>query len=457
MDKRTLFPQNFLWGAASAAHQIEGAYREDGKGLNMWDVFEKEEGRVAYGETGQVACDHYHHYKEDVALMKRIGLKSYRFSISWSRIFPEGAGKVNKAGLQFYSDLVDELVSVGIEPMITLYHWDIPYALYEKDGWKSEKSPEWFASYTKTVVEALSDRVKYWITFNEPQMFVGLGFVVGAMAPFEHCDDATVIQISSNVWKAHGKAVTAIRTYGKQLCMVGMAPTGDVWLPADDSVDAIWAAKVKSFAVEKFGYAMSNAWWADPIYLGRFNKDAKTVFGDLLPRYTEEEWKEISQPLDFYGFNAYQGTVEFKMDQKEYDNYAYQGSPKTMLGWAVTPEVLYYAPKFLYERYGKPILITENGMAGMDWVMIDGQVHDPQRIDFMNRYLLEVEHAIQDGVPILGYQYWSVMDNMEWSRGYDYRFGLIHIDYRTQKRTMKDSSYWYRDVIQTNGQKLHEC
>lgn len=450
------FSKDFLWGAASAAHQIEGAYHEDGKGLGIWDISGHHKGDILYGENADVACDHYHRYKEDIALMKEIGLKSYRFSISWPRVIPDGEAGVNQKGIKFYSNLVDELLAAGIEPLVTLYHWNLPNELYKQGGWKNPKSPEWFANYTKTVVEALGDRVRYWMTFNELQMFVGLGLQVGAMAPYERNDEDTMLQISANIFRAHGKAVSMIRKYGRKDSMVGMAPTGDVNLPEDDSREAVEEARRKSYLLPEDMFTISNAWWADPIYLGKYCDGAKERFGDKLPEFTGEEWAEIAQPLDFYGFNAYQGTVKYPIPDDEYQTYCYQGSPHTCMGWGITPKVMYYAPKFMYERYQKPILVTENGMAGMDWVALDGKVHDPQRIDFLNQYLLQLERATDDGIPVLGYQQWSIMDNFEWNHGYDMRFGLIYVDYQNMKRILKDSAYWYKEVIQTNGSKLHE-
>lgn len=449
------FSIDFLWGAASAAHQVEGAYNEDGKGLGIWDHFAHQPGYIAYGENADIACDHYHRYKEDVKLMKEIGLKSYRFSISWPRVLPNGTGEINEKGLQFYSDLVDELIKAGIEPLVTLYHWNLPMALYEQGGWKNPQIPQWFAEYTKAVVDKLSDRVKYWMTFNEYQMFAGLGLGIGAMAPFEQNDLQTMMTISANIFRAHGEAVSVIRKYSKQKSIVGMAPTGNVWLPKNETSEEIEDARKRSFAVSKEMYLFGNAWWADPIYLGHFPEGSEEIFGDMLPQFSEEEWECIAQPLDFYGFNAYEGTVEYPIRNDRYGTYAYQGSPKTSIGWSMTPEVLYYAPKFLYERYHKPILVTENGMAGMDWVAMDGRVHDYHRIDFLNRYLLQLEKAIDEGIPVIGYQQWSIMDNYEWCHGYDMRFGLIHVDYRTQKRTLKNSAYWYRDVIKSNGKNLN--
>lgn len=449
-----MFKDGFLWGAASAAHQIEGAYLDDGKGLGYWDYVEQQEGQVKHGERADVACDHYHRYKEDVALMKKIGLKSYRFSISWPRVLPEGTGKVNEKGLQFYSDLVDELIAAGIEPLVTLYHWNIPLVLHEKGGWQNNDSPQWFEEYVKVVVDALSDRVKYWMTFNEPQMFAGIdGMRIKDSLPKEE-GMAVLMNISKNIFLAHGKAVSVIRKHAKQPAMIGMAPTGPVFLPKGSSQDAIEAARVKSFETDSETFMFGNSWWADPIYLGHFPEDAVTLLGNQLPVFSETEWAQISQPLDFYGFNVYNAQITFPAPEFGYDEYAYQGSPRTAMDWNVTPEVMYWSPRFLYDRYQKPLMITENGMAGMDWVCLDGKVHDLQRIDFLNRYLLYLEKAINEGIPVIGYQYWSIMDNFEWGSGFDRRFGLIYVDYRTQERTLKDSAYWYSEVIKNNGSNL---
>lgn len=445
------FPKNFLWGASSAAYQIEGAYNEDGRKDSIWDHASHTPGHIAHGETGDVACDHYHRFQEDIALMKEIGLKSYRFSVSWPRVIPDGTGEVNEKGLQFYSDLVDALLEAGIEPMITLYHWDLPQALYERGGWKNPDSPLWFEEYARVVARRLSDRVKYWITFNEPQIFIGLGLHMGIMAPYEKNDTDNIMLISRNFFLAHGRAVSALRQEGKQPLLIGMAPTGDVFIPESDDPEVVEKCREESFAVKAEGYTMGNSWWADPIFLGRFGDDAVKLFGSKLPSFTKEEWALVSQPLDFYGFNVYQGSVHQPVPKDGYDDYAYQGSPRTGVDWNVTPDVMYWTPKFLYERYGKPIIITENGMAGMDWISLDGQVHDMQRIDFVQRYLLALGKAVEAGVPVLGYHYWSIMDNLEWARGYDPRFGMIYVDYRTQQRTLKDSAWWYAKVISTNG------
>ncbi|MBR5376349.1 MAG: beta-glucosidase [Lachnospiraceae bacterium] len=453
-----MFPKDFLWGAASAAYQVEGAYREDGKGEGIWDHFSHEPGRCRHGDTGDVSCDHYHRFREDVAMMKELGLKSYRFSVSWPRVIPNGTGEVNEKGLKFYSDLVDELCAAGIEPMVTLFHWNYPMALYEKGGWKNDESPEWFAQYAKVVVDALSDRVGYFMIFNEPQLFIGAGHGIAFHAPFEKNPTKDMMKIYRNAFLAHGKALKVIRENAKRDVEVGMAPTGPVFIPENDSKEALEEARRKSFSITKDNYMFSNAWWADPIMLGRFPEEAKEIFGDDLPEFSDEEWALISAPLDFYGFNVYQASSSLAFGEDRiavHDEYSYEGSPRNALGWNITPKVLYYSPKFFYERYGKPVMVTENGMANVDFVSLDGKVHDPQRIDFVNRYLLQLEKAIDEGVEVLGYQYWSIMDNFEWADGFDPRFGLVYVDYRNENRILKDSALWYKNVIRTNGASLH--
>ncbi|MDO5422250.1 MAG: GH1 family beta-glucosidase [Eubacteriales bacterium] len=445
------FDRDFLWGAASAAYQIEGAYQEDGKGMGIWDTFAKKPGYIAHGENGNVACDHYHRYKEDVAIMKTLGLKSYRFSISWPRVMPKGCGEVNEKGLQFYVNLTDELRNAGIVPMVTLFHWNLPTALYEMGGWENPRIAEWFEAYTQVVLKALGKKVKYWMTFNEPQLFIGAGLNAGTFAPFEKKSRESLMKISANFLLAHGRAVRKIREYCEN-ARIGMAPTGEVVIPENEEPGCVEEAKAQTFFMDRETFPSSIVWWSDPVFKGRFPREAEAYFPDILPEFTEEEWRMITQPLDFYGFNIYQGGGP-KMPGR-YDRYSFQGSPRTAMEWNVTPEVLYWCSKFLYERYEKPIMITENGMANYDWVSLDGQVHDPQRIDFMHRYLRELKRAVKEGIPVLGYQYWSILDNFEWINGYDKRFGLVYVDYRTQKRTIKDSGYWYREVIAGNGEML---
>lgn len=446
------FSNDFIWGAASAAYQIEGAYNEDGKGLSIWDVYAGNHGNTRYNESGRTACDHYHRVDEDIAIMKEMGIPYYRFSISWPRVIPQGTGKVNEKGLQFYSDLVDKLIANGIEPMITLYHWDYPYALHQKGAWLNDESSEWFLEYTKVVVDALSDRVQYWITINEPQCILGCGHVIGIHAPFAKLQTGDQLKMGHNILLSHGKAARYIRQNAKRKPVIGFSPIGPSFIPTDDSEEAVEAARVKTFSIggERFSFSLS--YWSDPIFLGYYPEELYETFGDMVPEFTKEEWELVTEPLDFYGTNIYYSQAE--ETTMEYPENRYQGSPETHVGWVVSPEVMYWSSKFLYERYKKPILITENGMAEHDWICLDGKVHDSYRIDYTHRYLKEYKRAAEEGIPLMGYIHWSLMDNYEWAEGYTQRFGLVYVDYTTQKRTIKDSGYWYRDVIADNGENL---
>lgn len=446
------FPKNFIWGAASAAHQIEGAYNEDGKGLSIWDVYAGKNGNTRYNENGKVACDHYHRVDEDIALIKELGIPYYRFSISWPRVIPEGTGEINKKGLQFYSDLVDKLLANGIEPMVTLYHWDYPYALHRKGSWLNDDSPDWFLEYTKVIVDALSDRVQYWITINEPQCVLGCGYFGGFHAPFQKAQTIDLLKMGKNILISHGKAVNYIRSHAKKKPIIGFTPIGPSYTPVDNSEAAIEEAKKKTFSVGGEGFSFSISYWSDPVFLGHYPEELYDTFGDMVPEMSDEEWKLVTEPLDFYGTNIYYSQAE--RDTIDYPENRYQGSPETHLGWVMSPEVMYWSSKFLYERYKKPIMITENGMSEHDWICLDGKVHDSYRIDYTHRYLKEFLRAGEEGVEIMGYIHWSLTDNFEWAEGYTHRFGLIYVDYSTQKRIIKDSGYWYRDVIATNGEIL---
>lgn len=446
------FSKDFIWGAASAAYQIEGAYDEDGKGLNIWDVYSGYHGNTRYNEDGKVACDHYHRVNEDVALMKELGLKAYRFSVSWTRVIPEGVGSVNEKGLKFYSDLVDKLLDAGIEPIVTLYHWDYPYELHRKGAWLNDESSEWFLAYTKVVVDALSDRVQYWVTINEPQCILGCGYLGGFHAPFQQAQSGDLLKMGRNVLLSHGKSARYIRQNARKKPIIGFAPIGPSYIPKDDSREAVEEAKRKTFSTEGERFSFSLSYWSDPVFLGRYPQELYDDFGDLVPEFTEEEWKLVTEPLDYYGTNIYYSQADKVAEG--YPENRYQGRGETHIGWVMAPEVMYWSAKFLYERYGKPIFITENGMSEHDWVCLDGKVHDSYRIDYTHRYLKEFMRAGEEGVPLMGYIHWSVMDNFEWSEGYNHRFGLVYVDYRTQQRTMKDSAYWYRDVIANNGENL---
>lgn len=449
------FPENFIWGAATASYQIEGAAYEDGRGLSVWDVFTRKDGAIQNGDTGDTACNHYHRYKEDVQLMKKIGLQAYRLSISWPRVLPDGTGKVNEKGLDFYDRLIDELLENGIEPYVTLFHWDYPYELYKKGGWLNPESPEWFAEYTDVVVSRLSDRVKNWITINEPQVFVNLGHKDGVHAPGLKLGLDDLLQISHNVLLAHGKAAKVIRETAKQDSRIGMAPCDSPVFPAIDSIENIEAAREGTFSVEQKGLWAIN-WWMDPVFLGKYPEDGLKLFEKYLPEIKAGDMDIISEPIDFFGVNIYQGIcVELDENGKAMPAKKKTGYPRNAYYWPITPEALYWGPRFYYERYGKPIIITENGMSNVDWVSLEGKVNDPQRIDFTNRYLRELHKAGKDGVDIQGYFHWSFMDNFEWAQGYLERFGLIYVDFETGERIVKDSAYWYKKVIETNGEALY--
>lgn len=446
------FSKDFIWGAAAAAYQIEGAYNEDGKGLNIWDVYAGHNGNTRFNEVGDVACDHYHRMKEDVALMKEMGLKAYRFSVSWARVIPEGVGAVNEKGLKFYSDLVDELLKQGIEPIVTLFHWDYPYALHRKGGWRNDESSEWFLEYAKVIVDALSDRVQYWGTLNEPQCFIGCGNLVGEHAPFDKLPARDLLIMGRNVLLAHGKTTRYIRQNAKKKAYIGYSPIAPAYIPKDNSKEAIEEAKAKTFSSGGDRFVFSITYWSDPIFLGRYPQDLLDQYGDLVPEFTKEEWELVTEPLDYYGANIYYSSAD-KHGNAYPDNWS-QGVAHTHINWVLAPEVMYWSSKFIYERYGKPIFITENGMAEHDWVCLDGKVHDTYRIDYTHRYLKEFKKAADEGVGLFGYLHWSVMDNYEWAHGYNQRFGLVYVDYATQERIMKDSAYWYKRVIESNGENL---
>lgn len=450
------FREDFVWGAATSAYQIEGAAAKDGKGRHIWDVYVKEPGHVFKGHSGDVACDYYHLYKKDVAMMKEMGLKGYRFSIDWSRVLPEGRGKVNEAGIAFYGRLIDELLKNGIEPYITLYHWELPYELYKRGGWMNPEIVEWFGAYAKLIAERFSDRVSHFFTLNEPQCFVGLGFLTGEHAPGIRAPLQDTFEMAHNALKAHGRAVQMLRQYGKQPLVVGYAPTGSMCYPETDRPEDVEAARKMLFAMQSNdrNWTWNVAWWSDPVLLGHYPEEGLKRYERYLPKITDADMKLISEPIDVYGQNIYNGRcVRMGTDGRPEEVKRYGGFPKTAMDWPVTPECLYWGPKFLYERYKKPIYITENGLSCHDVVSLDGKVHDPNRIDFLARYLGQLKRAAEE-TDLRGYFQWSLMDNFEWAKGYSERFGLIYVDYRTQERIPKDSAYWYRDVIQSNGENL---
>lgn len=451
------FKKDFIWGAATASYQIEGAAYEDGKGLSVWDNFSHEPGKILEGHTGDVACDHYHLFKEDVALMKKMGVKNYRFSLSWPRLIPEGTGEVNEAGVAFYNALIDELIANGIRPFITLFHWDYPAALQAKGAWENPESPVWFEEYVTLCARRFGDRVKDFITLNEPQCFIGLGYGKGEHAPGYQLPLSATVAMSHHVLKAHGLAVRALRTLVPGV-RVGYAPCGNAKIPVTDSPEDIEAARKAYFSVNNYPpfWAFNVSWWSDPPMLGHYPEKGMRLLGKYLPRGWEKDMEIIHQPLDFYCQNIYNGDVVRAADNAQGWEQVAQpvGHPKTAIQWAVTPEALYWGPRFLYERYKTPFIISENGMSSHDVVSLDGEVHDPQRKDYMHRYLREFKRAAEDGVDCAGYFAWSLMDNYEWAYGYTERFGITYVDYKTQERIVKDSFKWYKTVMEKNGENL---
>jgi beta-glucosidase len=497
-----LFPTNFVFGAATSSYQIEGAWDADGKGPSVWDAFCHDRtpagstgnipgqvytpGNVFQGQTGDVAADHYHKYLEDVALMKQIGLQAYRFSISWPRVVPE-LGQVNARGLDFYSRLVDALLAAGITPWATLFHWDLPLWAYNRGGWLNRDIQNWFADYAAVLVDRLSDRVTHWMTINEPQIFLGPSEHEGLQTSNARKGHAERLLAAHNCLLAHGRGVQVIRARAKKPPTVGWAPIGRIKVPyakmlpengagardgrflsepSKQDLDAARAATGATLARDFW----TNAWFADPIVFGRYPADGLALYGDALPREVKSpaagDMELINQKIDFYGLNIYDAEL-FRACEPHASNpldprAPYErvdfppGHPRTGIGWHILPEALYYGPKFIYEKYKLPIVITENGLSNTDWLSTDGKVHDPQRIDYTRRYLLQLKRAIDDGVDIRGYMHWSLMDNMEWQNGYRDRFGLIHVDFTTLKRTLKESAHWYKRVIESRGRALVE-
>ena len=443
------FAKDFTWGAATSSYQIEGAAYRGGGGKSVWDMLGAQPGKIAKGETGDIACDHYHRYREDVALMAEIGLQAYRFSISWPRVLPDGEGKINQAGLDFYSRLVDVLLEKNITPWITLFHWDFPYALYCRGGWLNRDSADWFADYTHVIVEKLSDRVSHWMTLNEPQCFIGMGHHDGVHAPGLKMGFAEVLLAGHNALRAHGKAVQVIRASAVTQPLVGAAQASRISIPASDKPADIEAARAHMFAVSK-KQVFNNAWFSDPMIRGSYPQQGVELFAEDMPEIMPGDLECISQPLDFFGANIYSGIQVRAKTDGGYQGMENNALPLTAMGWPVTPQALYWGPKFFYERYRLPIVITESGMANNDTVH-NGRVEDQARIDFLQAYLGEYARAIEEGVPAHAYFLWSLLDNFEWAEGYDKRFGIVYVDYTSQQRILKDSAHWYRDFIQSQS------
>ena len=449
MTKSRVFPKSFLWGAATAAHQIEGSPMADGAGPSIWTRFAHTPGMVLNGDTGDVACDHYRRWKEDVALMRELGLQAYRFSVSWSRILPEGTGRVNQAGIDFYSRLVDELLAKDIEPLLTLYHWDMPAALDDRGGWLNRDCADWFAEYGSVLYRALDGRVKKWVTLNEPWVITDGGYLHGALAPGHRSRYEAPIA-SHNLMRAHGAAVQAYRAIGKH--EIGLVVNLEPKYPASDSAQ-------DAAAVQRAD-AYMNRQYLDSALLGSYPQELRTIFGDAWPEWPAEDFQLIKQPLDFIGVNYYTRSVTAAADSYPLDARAVRQplGTYTETHWEVFPQGLSDTLKWVKARYGDiPMYITENGAAFFDPPVAEGgRIRDPLRIDYLQKHLSAVHDAIQAGCDIRGYMVWSLLDNLEWSLGFSKRFGVVHVNYGTQERTPKDSARWYSKVIVTHGESLNE-
>jgi len=438
MADRLTFPSDFLWGAATAAFQIEGAWNEDGKGESIWDRFSHTPGKIRDDDTGDVACDHYHRYRDDIALMRQLGLKAYRFSISWPRVLPNGCGAANPAGLDFYDRLVDELLAANIQPFVTLYHWDLPQALQDRGGWGNRDVCGYFADYAALMVRRLGDRVRHWATFNEPAVTVFAGHRNGEHAPGLQ-DEKLALQVAHHLLVAHGLAVQAMR---------GIDPNLNLGIVLD-----IWLAEVMTDSEEDRAFAdmiwqTSVGWFLGPLFRACYPPTALQRYGDKAPEVHPGDMALASQQLDFLGVNSYSRHVVKNGEIVR----SVPGSEYTEMDWEICAPALRRLLGRLHREYpAPPIYITENGAAFSDEVSPDGNVRDPRRIAYLRDHFTQARLAMNDGVDLRGYFVWSLLDNFEWSNGYSKRFGLIHVDYATQQRTVKDSGKWYAQVIARNG------
>ena len=441
------FPAGFLWGSATASYQVEGAVREAGRGLSIWDTFSHTPGKTRNGDTGNIADDFFHLYKDDIRLMKDIGLKTFRFSVSWPRIFPSGAGAPNPHGLDFYQRMVDALLEAGIQPFCTLYHWDLPQALQDKGGWENRDTAKAFAEYCGYTAGKLSDKVRHFMTLNEMRTFVEMGYKLGTHAPGLKLNAKRVAQLNHNVVLAHGLAVRAIRAHAAPETKVGIADNIMATTPVIESREHIEAAR-KAMREE-------NAMFLTVVQEGRYTDHYLKRLGASAPKFTAEEMEIIGSPMDFVGINIYQPTfVRADHSEKGYavvpppSSYPHMLSPWLTIG----PEAIYWGPKLVSEIWKvREMYITENGASSADTLTPDGAVYDTDRVMFLRNYLTQLQRAVSEGVPVKGYFLWSILDNFEWADGYKKRFGIVYVDFATQKRTPKLSASYYKQVIHENA------
>jgi beta-glucosidase len=443
------FPRDFLWGAATSAYQIEGATREDGRGPSVWDVFARQPGRTHLGQTGDVAADHYHRVEQDVGLMAQLGLNAYRFSIAWPRIMPSGVGQVNAAGLDFYSRLVDRLLENGIQPIATLYHWDLPLPLYERGGWRERDTVLAFAEYAEAVARHLGDRVRWWLTQNEPWCSAYLGYCAGIHAPGVQGDAASAVTVGHHLLLAHGLAIPRIRAHAAG-ARVGAALNLFPVFAGDQRPETMLAVQ----RADRF----HNRWFLDPLYLGQYPAGLFADLGVAPPPMQDGDFKIIGEPTDFLGVNYYnrwkvRGHAPERGGEKRWPlgvEYIQEepGDGVTEMGWEVYPHGLNMVLEDLSRAYHPPaLLVTENGAAFPDAWSGNERIADARRVAYVRDHLREVERAIEHGAPVVGYLVWSLLDNFEWAEGYSKRFGLIYVDFETQRRVIKDSGRWYAGFI----------
>jgi len=442
MSELLRFPEGFVWGTATAAYQVEGGYED--RGECIWDEFCRWPGKVHQGDTGEVADDHYHRYQEDVALMADLGLMGYRFSVSWSRVLPEGSGQVSEKGLDFYDRLVNQLLKTGIEPYVTLYHWDLPSALQRLGGWAARDTAHRYADYVGVVARRLGDRVHHWITHNEPWVVAFLGHLMGTHAPGWE-DLGLALQVAHHLLLSHGLALPVLREHGDEATQVGITLNLHPVHPASDSPEDVAAAR----RVEGF----TDRWFTDPVLTGRYPEDMCELYGYSVPRVAPGDMEIIGRPIDFLGVNYYSRSVVAHREGQFLNALAlHPPGEYTAMDWEVYPEGLTELLLRLTKDYDSPdMYITENGSAYEDVLTPDGQVHDQRRASYLRRHLAAAHRAIEQGAALKGYFCWSLMDNFEWSYGFSRRFGIVYVDYATQRRIPKDSARYYTSVIAQNG------
>lgn len=442
------FPDGFAWGTATASQQIEGAADEAGRGKSIWDVFASKAGNIDDGTDGSVACDHYHRYDSDFSIMQELGLANYRFSISWPRVIPDGEGSPNSQGLDFYERLVDAMLARGITPYATLFHWDLPAALQEKGGWTNRQTGDAFARYADIVSKRLGDRVKNWMTHNEPWVVSFVGHLYGDHAPGIK-DLPTALQTVHGILLSHGKAVDILRANGNAETRVGIVHNLEWVDPASPAEDDVAAALRHDGAF--------NRWFLDPIFKASYPPDMLEWYGESAPAVEEGDLEVIGSPIDFLGINYYTRRIVAHDENGDFISTRrihYPFVPHAAYEeWEINPEALYRLIMRVHREYGGPTMyVTENGTPLEDeQVEPDGSVHDPIRVDYLRRHFAAAWQAIQEGADLRGYFVWSFMDNFEWNFGLTKRFGLVHVDYENQKRTIKDSGRWFSEVIRTNS------